>query len=102
MRRLLLLIGILPLAALAQVSRLGENVHYGASLSGTASSGDYAPFWFTANRYGLATPNTSSLLGRAHIARDTQADSARHWRIGYGADLAVAAGMNSHFILQQL
>ena len=98
----MLFIGILPMAVLAQVGRLGENVRYEASMSGVASNGEHAPFWFTANRYGLATPNTGSFLARASVIRGTRADSARHWRIGYGADLAVAAGMNSHFILQQL
>lgn len=102
MRRLLFLICILPLAAQAQLSRLGENVRYGGSMSGMVSSGDYAPFWMTANRYGLATPHTESFLVRAQATRSTVADSARHWRVGYGADLAVAAGMDSHFILQQL
>lgn len=103
MKRILsLLILILPLTALGQASRLGENVHYGASMSGMLSNGDYAPFWFTANRYGLATPNDRSLLLRANIGRSTLADSTRRWRLGYGADLAVAAGMNSHFVLQQL
>lgn len=94
--------GILPLTAMAQAGRLGENVHYGASMSGMLSGGDHAPFWFTANRYGLATPNDRSFLLRASVGRSTQADSARHWRVGYGADLAVAAGMDSHFVLQQL
>ena len=102
MRRLLILLVILPLTAQAQIGRLGENVRYGASMSGMASSGDYAPFWFTANRYGLATPNNESFLTRAFIGRSTTADSSRHWRVGYGADFAVAAGMDNHFILQQL
>lgn len=102
MRRLLILLAILPLTAQAQIGRLGENVRYGASMSGMASSGDYAPFWFTANRYGLATPNNESFLTRAFIGRSTTTDSSRHWRVGYGADFAVAAGMDNHFILQQL
>ena len=101
-KRLVFLLCLFPLTTLAQVSRLGENVHYGASMSGTASSGAYAPFWFTANKYGLSTPHTESFLLRASLDRNVQADSARNWRIGYGADFAVAAGMNSHLILQQL
>ena len=101
-KRLVFLLCLFPLTTLAQVGRLGENVHYGASMSGTASSGAYAPFWFTANKYGLSTPHTESFLLRASLDRNVQADSARNWRIGYGADFAVAAGMNSHLILQQL
>ncbi|MGN0233693.1 MAG: capsule assembly Wzi family protein [Bacteroidaceae bacterium] len=102
MKRIVFFLCILPLTAVAQVSRLGENVRYGASMSGMASSGTYAPFWFTANRYGLSTSNTESFLMRASLDRSTRSDSAQRWRIGYGADFAVAAGMSSHLILQQL
>lgn len=103
MKRLFFLIlGILPLTAFSQINRLGENVSYGASMTGAASSGDYAPFWFTANRYGLSTPNNQSLMLRLSANRSTEADSVRRWKVGYGIDIAGAVGMDSYFILQQL
>ena len=56
MRKLLaLLITILPLTTEAQLSRLGENVSYEGSITSAFSGGDYAPFWFTSNRYGLSS-----------------------------------------------
>ncbi len=96
----LLLVG--TLAVQAQFARLGKDVRYGLELNGTVAKGDYAPFYLTANRYGLSSLNESSGYVRAGIMRGVEADSARRWRIGYGADVAVAAGFTSTFVVQQL
>jgi len=88
-------------SAWAQFSRLGKDVQYKATLQGTAGSDNPAPFWFTNNRYGLGTIEPNSLLLRAAIGRDVEADSKRHWRIGYGLDLVGAVNHDSHFIVQQ-
>ncbi|MCR4920851.1 MAG: capsule assembly Wzi family protein [Bacteroidaceae bacterium] len=93
---------ILPLTANAQISRFGEDVSYRAELVGTTGSGSHAPFWFTNNRYGLGAPENGYGYLRASVLRATEADATRNWRLGYGADVAVAAGMQSHAILQQL
>ena len=69
--------------------------------SGTASVGDYAPLWLTANRYGLSSTAPYSIYARARIERDIAADSLRKWRLGYGLDLAVAAGHERVGIVQQ-
>ena len=86
----------------AQISRLGNDIQYQASLEGTAGNGDVAPFWFTNNRYGLGTTEVNSGLLRASIVRNAEADSLRKWRIGYGADLVGALNHDSYFVLQQL
>ena len=86
----------------AQVGRLTHDVGYSVEMSGTASSGDYAPFWLTANRYGLSSVENNSGYVRAGIFRQTEADSLRNWRIGYGADIAVPANYTSNFVIQQL
>jgi hypothetical protein len=39
---------------------------------------------------------------RASIGRDVKADSARNWRIGYKADIALAANFTSTLVVQQL
>ena len=85
----------------AQVSRLKSDICYDASLQATAGSGDVAPFWFTANRYGLGTIEPNSALVRAAVQRRAEADSLRHWRIGYGLDLVAAVNHTSHFLVQQ-
>lgn len=88
--------------AQAQINRLGDNVTYNAEISGTASNGDFAPFWLTSNKYGLSSIKNNSGYARGGIFRRTEADSARRWRIGYGVDLAVPINYTSKFIVQQL
>lgn len=70
-------------------------------LSATAASGDFAPLWLTANRYGLGSVETQSIYERAHMERSIRHDEDRNWRIGYGLDAALAFGHERHVILQQ-
>ena len=94
---------MLPLATEAQFSRLGEDISYEGNITSAFSGGDFAPFWFTSNRYGLSSHKNNYGYLRGAIQRDVMTDSLRNWRIGYGADMAVAVGMGSkHFIIQQL
>ncbi|MCQ2223906.1 MAG: capsule assembly Wzi family protein [Bacteroidaceae bacterium] len=93
---------LLCTAVNAQLSRLGEDVDYQVTASGQFGDGEHAPFWLSANRYGLASINNNSGYVRASIQRDTQADSQRNWRLGYAADLVVPFGYDSKFLVQQL
>lgn len=86
----------------SQISRLGEDVQYGASIRGTFGKGGKTPFWFTNNRYGLGTFRQNTFLARTYIQRDAEADALRTWRIGYGADLAAGYGNHSSFCIQQI
>ena len=92
---------ILVATANAQVSHIFEDVQYGGSVRGTAGAGDNAPFWFTSNKYGLGAIDNFTVLGRAYLKRDAEADSLRFWRIGYGIDLAGGYGLQSYFNIQQ-
>ncbi len=92
---------LLVATANAQVSHIFEDVQYGGSVSGTAGAGDNAPFWFTSNKYGLGAIDNFTVLGRAYLKRDAEADSLRFWRIGYGIDLAGGYGLQSYFNIQQ-
>lgn len=92
---------IFCLSSQAQLSRLGEDVQYGAILSGQAGDGDYSPFWQTANRFGLGNHENNSGFVRAYIKRDTENDSLYRWRMGYGVDLVAPFGYTSHFVCQQ-
>ena len=89
------------LPSMAQVRRLGSNVENNVEMSGTASTGSYAPFWLTSNRYGLSSVENNSGYIRAGVYRDEKADSTRHWRIGYGLDCAIAANYTSTSVVQQ-
>lgn len=97
----LLMGSIFCLSSQAQLSRLGEDVQYGVSLSGQAGDGDYAPFWQTANRYGLGNHKNNSGYGRAYLKRDTENDSLYRWRMGYAVDLVAPIHYTSKFIVQQ-
>lgn len=98
---------ILPLLCLASVvipaqSYLFEDIEYSALASGTAGSGDNAPFWFTSGRYGLSTRENYSGLFRAELHRSAETDSLHYWRVGYGLDLASPIYKNSgYFCIQQ-
>lgn len=89
------------LTSQAQLSRLGEDVQYGAILSGQGGSGDNAPFWQTSNRFGLGNSENNSGFARAYIKKDTENDSLYRWRMGYGIDLVAPIHYPQNFIVQQ-
>ncbi len=93
---------IISTSSVAQISTLGQDVEYSVSAQASAGNGDYAPFWFTSNRYGLGPLESNSGLFRANIRRNAEADSLHKWRWGYGADIVGAVNHDSKFILQQL
>ena len=67
---------LMPLCIWSQVERLGEDIQYGFSLRGTVGGcSDNAPFWFSNNRYGLGPVENNTILARAYIKRDAEADS---------------------------
>ncbi len=90
------------LTATAQMSRLTHDLEYRAELSSTLSNGDFSPFWLTANRYGLSSVENNSGYLRGGLFRPIEADAARNWRIGFGADIAVPVNYTSDFVVQQL
>ena len=79
-----------------------HHLEYSTELSATLSSGDHAPFWLTSNRHGLSSVENNSAYLRASLFRDAHNDSAYYWRLGYGADFAVASHYTSTLIVQQL
>ena len=60
----------LSLLALEAGAR-GDSISYNVELSANASSGRYAPLWFTANRYGLSSERPNSGYLRAGVQYDT-------------------------------
>ncbi len=98
---------LMPLSVHAQetnkgMTRILSDIRYNTEVSATASTGDYAPFWLTANQQGLSSVENNSAYLRGGLFRDTHADSLRNWQLGYGADLAVAANYTSKLVVQQL
>ena len=96
----LLLLGSL-LTVQAQERSLFDSLAYRAEVQATVSGGDHNPLWLNANKYGLSSlKNTNGYL-RGAIERPLALDNGRKWGIGYGLDMAVAAGFTSTFIVQQ-
>lgn len=89
------------MAISAQQRSLTDSVQYRVEMQATLSSGDHAPLWLNANKYGLSSLKTTNGYVRGAIERKFSADDGRKWGIGYGADVAVAAGFTSTLVVQQ-
>ena len=85
---------ICPLLAQAQVELRTE-----AQVTG--AMGDHNPLWLNANKYGLSSLKKGNGYVRVGAFRSLDNDSARNWRWGAGADVAVAAGFTSTLVVQQ-
>lgn len=67
----------------------------------TASDGDFTPLWLNANKYGLSSLDPINGYVRVALSHGYDADSTRGCRVGYGLDVAMAAGFTSTFVVQQ-
>lgn len=81
--------------------RLTHGVSYSAEAQVTLADGP-SPLWLNANKHGLSSLNKSNGYMRGTVQRPISADSLRRWRIGYGADVALAYNFTSSLIVQQL
>lgn len=99
---ILLLMSTLSLALHAERKpTLLDSLHYKAELQSTLSAGDHTPLWLHSNRYGLSSLKRANGYLRGAVERPLCVDSMRRWGIGYGLDLAVAAGFTSTLVVQQ-
>lgn len=99
-----IIIGIVSLMVsqgYAQERSLFDCLQYRAEIQGTAASGDNNPLWLNANKYGLSSLKTANGYLRGSIQRPMVLDNGRKWGIGYGADVALAAGFTSTLVVQQ-
>lgn len=99
---ILTLLSAMTINTFAQSIDLGKGIFYSVEMSGTATDGKHAPFWLTANKYGMPSMEKNSGYIRGGLFRNMEEDSTRRWGIGYGADLVVAANHTSTFFVQQL
>lgn len=99
---LFLLLSAINIHTFAQPINLGKGVSYSVETSATLSSGKHAPFWLTANKYGLTSTERNSGYLRGEVFRTITNDPQCKWDIGYGADLVVATNHSSDFFVQQL
>ena len=103
MRKLFVIIwSVCALNAAAQDKHpLLDSLHYRLEMQATLSSGDHTPLWLNANRYGLSSLKKSNGYWRGAVQRPLTADEGRRWGVGYGLDVALAAGFTSTLVVQQ-
>ncbi|MBQ3828118.1 MAG: hypothetical protein II812_08215 [Prevotella sp.] len=85
----------------AQEHSLFDSLQYRAELQGTLAGGDHSPLWLNANKYGLSSLKKANGYIRGAIQRPLSNDDGRRWGVGYGVDLALAAGFTSTLVIQQ-
>ena len=95
MRTLLLAVFLLA------VDPLGAQTLLQAEAQLTASSGDHAPLWLNANRYGLSSTEPTNGYVRLGLFHRMDDDSLRRVAFGYGADVALAYHFSSTWVVQQ-
>ena len=103
MRKTLSLLALTTsIAVSAQFSRLADTLHLRAELTATASHGDFAPYWMSNNRYGVASVGNNWSTMRLGISRLQQDDAQRLWQVGWGLEIApLVEKHDSRFVLQQ-
>ena len=85
----------------AQERSLFDSLQYRAEMQGTLAGGDHSPLWLNANKYGLSSLKKANGYIRGAIQRPLSNDDGRRWGVGYGVDLALAAGFTSTLVIQQ-
>ena len=85
----------------AQERSLFDSLQYRAEMQGTLAGGDHSPLWLNANKYGLSSLKKANGYIRGAIMRPLSNDDGRRWGVGYGVDLALAAGFTSTLVIQQ-
>lgn len=87
--------------AWGQSRSLTDSLAYRVETQATMSTGDHSPLWLNANRYGLSSLKTANGYVRGAVERPLSADEGRKWGLGYGLDVAVAAGFTSTLVVHQ-
>lgn len=86
----------LAMPAFAQTPvQMGYKIETGANVS----SGDYAPYWFTANRYGLGSVEPNSFFVNAGVSLKKSFNHG--WKIDAGLDIAAGAKLAANFHIHQ-
>lgn len=81
-------------------SDLGAGIRYSVEAQGSLADGK-TPLWLNANKYGVSSLEARNGYLRGSVIRSIDNDSARHWGVGYGADVVVPVNYTSSVIVQQ-
>ena len=96
-----LLMSLMLVSTYLNAQKLNDGITLETEVSGTVSSGDYAPLWLSANKHGKVSPYDNSAYERVGLFRSIDTDSARVWKRGYGIDLMLNQHSTSTFFIQQ-
>lgn len=97
--RFLTLAILLSLPPLSVCGQFSKNMNYIIEATSIFSDGDYAPFWFSANKYGLSSVDNNNGYLRAGLFRPYEENKKLSYRLG--VDLATAYNFTSSFVVQQ-
>ncbi len=97
----MLRVGLIVLLGLTAMLTVAAQTVVRTEAQMTAATGDHAPLWLQANRYGLSSLDLTNGYVRAGLFRHMGQDSTRRWAWAAGADVAVAGGFTSTLVVQQ-
>ena len=78
-----------------------NGINLETEVSGTVSSGSFAPLWLSSNKHGKVSPFDNSAYERVCIFRPIETDSTREWKRGYGIDLMLNQHANYVYFIHQ-
>ena len=83
---------------LLNVSAQSE-LNYNAQMAGVASSGNYSPFWLSANRNGISSLDNN--WGYLRLGVDGATALKGDWSLNYGADVVGGKNLSSDIFVHQ-
>ena len=95
----IVLIFLISLISINLYSNGFQGLSYKVESSLVLSNGDYSPFWFTANRYGLSSIKNN--WGVLSVSTKYKKSISQNWNIEGGVEIAAMSGGDADFIIQQ-
>lgn len=100
MKKCIVLISVLLVAFLNINAQSTDGLIVNFESVGMVGGGQHAPFWHTSNRQGL--PSVEKSNGYAHIAAIGGLTRPGGFKLGYGLDAGLGAGLENILFLHQL
>ena len=76
-----------------------SKLNYCAQMAGVASSGDFSPFWLSANRNGISSLDND--WGYLRLGADGATTLKGDWSLSYGADVVGGKKLSSNLFVHQ-
>lgn len=79
----------------------GYTLHYYTQMNAVATDGEYAPYWFTANRNGISSVNDMSGYARYGMSLRGTLGKSQDFHYDITADIVAGYNQQNNFMLQQ-